>query len=56
MAEFDLPFACEALARAHALAGDPESARWLERAGPRGRRSRRHDRALLEADLATIPG
>jgi hypothetical protein len=55
--DWDVPFAHEALARAHAVAGDEaEAGRWLERAcealpgiaDP-------EDRELLEADLATIP-
>ena len=53
--EFDLPFAYEAMARAHALAGnDPEAREWLDRAraGTAGV-ANEHDRALLEADLAT---
>jgi hypothetical protein len=54
--DWDLPFAYEALARAHALAGDAaESSRCVEQA-----RSLAaavvddDDRALIEADLATI--
>jgi hypothetical protein len=56
MEEFDLPFAYEALARAHAVAGDEAQAReWLERARGAGEGiSDEDDRALLEADLATI--
>jgi hypothetical protein len=54
--EFDLPFAHEALARAHALAGDREAARaHLARARAAGERiDDDDDRVLLENDLATI--
>ena len=54
--EFDLPFAYEALARAHAVAGDEEQARhWIARARDAGEAiSDEDDRALLEADLETI--
>ncbi|HXZ57972.1 MAG TPA: hypothetical protein VEG40_10340 [Gaiellaceae bacterium] len=54
--EFDLPFACEALARAHALAGDETEARnWLDRARAAAADViDDNDRALLEADLATV--
>ena len=54
--EFDLPFAYEALARAHAVAGDEAEARhWIARARAAGDGiSDEDDRALLEADLATI--
>lgn len=54
--EFDLPFAYEALARAHAVAGDEAEAReWLGRARAAGERiSDEDDRVLLESDLATI--
>jgi hypothetical protein len=55
--EFDLPFAYEAMARAHALAGDEAEAReWLARARSAGEKiADEDDRLLLEADLATIP-
>jgi len=54
--EFDLPFAYEALARAHAVAGDEEQARhWIARARDAGEAiSDEDDRTLLEADLETI--
>jgi hypothetical protein len=55
--DFDLAYAYEALARAHAVAGDPaESARWLAqaRAAAAGL-AEQDDRDLLLADLATIP-
>jgi DNA-binding transcriptional MerR regulator len=54
--EFDLPFACEALARAHALAGEEaESREWLARARAAGEKiADEDDRVLLESDLATI--
>jgi DNA-binding transcriptional MerR regulator len=56
MEEFDLPFACEALARAHALAGnEAESREWLARARAAGEKiTDEDDRVLLESDLATI--
>lgn len=56
MEEFDLPFAYEALARAHAIAGDEAAAReWLARARAAGQAiADEDDRALLQADLATI--
>ncbi|MGZ4357798.1 MAG: MerR family transcriptional regulator [Gaiellaceae bacterium] len=55
--EFDLPFAYEAMARAHAFAGDEaESREWLARARAAGEKiSDEDDRLLLESDLATIP-
>ncbi|HVA32373.1 MAG TPA: hypothetical protein VMU58_14005 [Gaiellaceae bacterium] len=54
--DWDLPFAYEALARAHSVAGDAvETARCLERARALGAAIAEDDeRALLEADLATI--
>ena len=54
--DWDLPFAHEALARAHALAGDAaESARHLERARAlTAAVGDEDDRGLLEADLASI--
>jgi hypothetical protein len=54
--EFDLPFAYEALARAHALAGDAaEASEWLARARAAGEKiADEDDRVLLEADLSTI--
>jgi hypothetical protein len=54
--EFDLPFAYEALARAHAVAGDEAQSReWLARARDAGEAiGDEDDRTLLEADLATI--
>ena len=54
--EWDLPFAYEALARAHAVAGNAaETSRYLElgRAGAVAIADE-DDRALLETDLATI--
>jgi hypothetical protein len=55
--DFDLPFAYEALARAHAVAGDDaESARWLARAREAAAAiADEEDRAIVLADLATIP-
>ena len=54
--EFDLPFAFEAMARAHAVAGDTDEARdWLARARAAGEKIvDEDDRVLLESDLATI--
>ena len=54
--EFDLPFAFEAMARAHAVAGDETQAReWLARASAAAEEiGDEDDRALLAADLATI--
>jgi hypothetical protein len=56
LADFDLPFAYEALARAHAVAGDREAAlRWLERAaGEAVRIAEADDRELVATDLAGI--
>jgi DNA-binding transcriptional MerR regulator len=60
MADFDLPFAYEALARAHALAGNSEDARRHLALGERAAASiaDEDDRELVRADLAsiTIPG
>ena len=56
MEQFDLPAAYEALARAHAVAGEAaEAKRYLElgRAAAAGIEDA-DDRALVEADLATI--
>ena len=54
--DWDLPFAYEALARAHAVAGDAdESARCLARARELGELiADPEDRELLDKDLATI--
>jgi tetratricopeptide (TPR) repeat protein len=54
--EFDLPFAYEALARAHAVAGDEQEARhWIAKARAAAEAiSDEDDRALLEVDLETI--
>lgn len=54
--DWDLAFAYEALARAHAVAGDTaESARWLAEARAAGDRiAEDDDRELLLLDLATI--
>lgn len=55
--DWDLAFACEAMARAHAVAGDPaESRRWIEQARKAGENiAEADDRDLLLSDLATIP-
>ena len=54
--DWDLPFAYEALARAHAVAGDDAAvAEFLARARAAGEAiAEEDDRQLLEADLATI--
>ena len=54
--EFDLPFAYEALARAHALAGNDAAAQeWLVRARAAGEAiADEDDRDLLRSDLSTI--
>ncbi|MDE3190149.1 MAG: hypothetical protein KGL94_04935 [Acidobacteriota bacterium] len=54
--EFDLPFAYEALARAHALAGNDAAAQeWLARARAAGEAiADEDDRDLLRSDLSTI--
>jgi hypothetical protein len=56
--DFDLGFAYEALARAHAIAGDrEESKRWLEQAhNAAAEVVQDDDRELLLSDLETIPG
>jgi hypothetical protein len=56
LADFDLPFAYEAMARAHAVAGDREAAlRWLERAaGEAVRIAEADDRELVATDLQTV--
>jgi hypothetical protein len=55
--DWDLGFAYEALARAHAVAGDQdESARWLEQArNAAAEVAEDGDRELLLSDLETIP-
>src|SRR3954452_3737876 len=54
--DFDLCFAYESLARAHAVAGDPEEARrWLEQAhNAAAEIAEDDDRELLLSDLETI--
>jgi hypothetical protein len=53
---FDLPYAHEALARAHAVAGEPaEARRHAERARASLDAIDDDDRELLLADLATLP-
>jgi hypothetical protein len=54
--EFDLPFAFEAMARAHAVAGDADAAQeWLARARVAAEKIvDEDDRVLLDSDLATI--
>jgi len=55
--DWDLPFAHEALARAHSVAGEQDEAqRHAERARELGERiADLEERELLEADLATLP-
>jgi hypothetical protein len=55
--DWDLAFGYEALARAHAVAGDAaESARWLARAREAAADvAADDDRELLLSDLSTIP-
>jgi DNA-binding transcriptional MerR regulator len=57
MEQFDLPGALEALARAHALAGNEAEARhWLERGRSEAAKIEdEDDRVIIEADLASIP-
>ena len=54
--DFDLPYAYEALARAHRAAGDEgEGQRWRERAREAGERiAEDDDRQLFERDLADL--
>lgn len=56
--DFDLAFAYESLARAHAVAGDTEQARdWAAQAREAATDiAEDDDRELLLSDLATIPG
>jgi ubiquinone/menaquinone biosynthesis C-methylase UbiE len=55
--DWDLAFAHEALARAHAVAGDADEAkRWLEQArNAAAEIAADEDRELVLADLETIP-
>jgi len=57
MEEFDLPAAYEALARAHAVAGNGDESRRSAGLGREaaGEIADEDDRAIIEADLATIP-
>jgi tetratricopeptide (TPR) repeat protein len=56
--DFDLAFAYESLARAHAVAGDVEQAQdWAEQAlSAAADIADADDRSLLWSDVATIPG
>jgi hypothetical protein len=56
MEQFDLPGAYEALARAHAVAGNEAEARhWLERGRAEASKIEdEDDRTIIEADLASI--
>jgi hypothetical protein len=57
LGDFDLAFAYEALARASAVAGQPDAcSRYVELAGAAGERiAEQDDRAIFFADLATVP-
>lgn len=57
LGDFDLGFAYEALARAHAIAGDADEAnRWLQQARSAAAEvSQDDDRELLLSDLETVP-
>jgi hypothetical protein len=56
--DFDLAYAYEALARAHAVGGEPDAAaRFAELAREAGARIEEDDdRELFESDLTTLPG
>ena len=56
MEDWDLPFACEALARAHLVAGDDvEVVLWRARAIEAGAAiAGEEDRAILETDLGAL--
>ena len=56
--DFDLAFCFEAMARAHAVAGDrDESRRWLDQAAAAAKDiAEEEDRDLLLSDLQTVPG
>lgn len=58
IADWDLAFACEALARAHAIAGDTDRAREYTDLALAAAEdiAEDEDRDLLLADLETIPG
>jgi hypothetical protein len=56
LVDWDLAFAHEALARGHAVAGDPEAARRSVEEALAVPIAEEEDRALLTADLETIPG
>jgi hypothetical protein len=54
--DWDLAFCHEALARAHAIAGDVDAARVEVERALAVQITEEEDRALLRADLETIPG
>lgn len=56
LADWDLAFAHEALARGHAIAGDGEAARRETELALAIDIAEDEDRALILADLGTIPG
>lgn len=58
LGDFDLAFSFEAMARAHAVAGDESEARqWLDRAKLAAKDiAEDEDRELLLSDLQTVPG
>jgi hypothetical protein len=56
LGDWDLAFAHEALARAHAIAGDPDSARREAELALAVDIADDEDRALVLSDLETVPG
>jgi hypothetical protein len=53
---FDLAYACEAMARAHAIAGDDDAAEWRTRAERAAETiDDEEDRAIFDADFAAEP-
>ena len=54
--DWDLAFGYEALARAHAVAGDAAEARRCTEQALAVKIGQEHERTLLRADLKTIPG
>jgi hypothetical protein len=56
LGDWDLAYAFEALARAHALAGDREASAWKEKARAAGEAiADPDDRAQFDGDYATLP-
>jgi hypothetical protein len=58
IADWDIAFAFEAVARAYAIAGDPEAARAMTERALRAAEEIKEDdeRKIVLADLETIPG